>query len=49
MFETGVQMVFQAQTHDMLKVTVINMCVDPEEPFKNDLDDLHEILRKGDP
>jgi hypothetical protein len=41
-------MVFQAKTHDMLKMAMINMSINSEESFKNDFNDLNEIFWKGD-
>jgi hypothetical protein len=46
-FEASVQMVFQAKTHDVLKMAVINMSINSEKSFKNDFDNLHEVFRKG--
>jgi hypothetical protein len=42
-------MVFQAQTHDVLEMAVVNVCVDSEKSFEYDFYNLHEVLGKRDP
>ena len=46
MLEASIQVSLSAQKHYVLKVSVVDMGVNSEEPFENHLDDVHEILRK---
>ena len=40
-------MVLHSETHDMLKMSVVDMCIYSEESLKNDLDGGEEVLREG--
>ena len=48
MLETCVQMCFSTQEHDVLEMGVIDMCINSKKSLEDDLNDVHEILRKWD-
>jgi hypothetical protein len=42
MLEACVQMVFKPKGHDMLKVRVVDVCINSEESFEDDFDNRKE-------
>ena len=46
MFETCVQMSLGTKKHNMLKVSMIDMCIHSKKPLEDDLYNIHEILGK---
>ena len=46
MLKASVEMVFQPQSHNYLKMCVVNMCVNPEKAFEDGFYHGQEILRK---
>ena len=47
MLETGVQMGFGREQHNVLEVRVVNMGVNSEESLEDNLDDCFEVAREG--
>ena len=48
MLEAGVQMIFQAKTHYVMEMAVINMSVYSEQSLEYYFDNALEILREKD-
>lgn len=46
--EAGVEVGFLSEAHDLFKVAVINMCIDPEETLEESFDDLDKAFGEGD-
>jgi len=47
MFETGVEMGFKLQAHDVFEMRVIDVCVDSKESFKDGFYERLEIVGEG--
>ena len=47
MFETGIQVSFSREKHDMLEVSMVDMGIYSEQPLEDDFDDVHEVLGEG--
>lgn len=46
MLETGIKMSFFFQTHNHLKMRMIDMSINPKQPLKHRLHHIQEIVRK---
>ena len=47
MLERGVEVRLLAEVHHAVKVRVVHVGVDAEEPFQDGFDDGEEVFRKG--
>ena len=45
-FETGIEMSFRREKHNVLEMSVIYMCIDSEKSFKYDLYDCLKVPRE---
>ena len=41
-------MVLESETHNVLKMAVVDVRIDPKQALENDFDDGHEVLGEGD-
>jgi hypothetical protein len=46
MFETSVKMVFSTQTHNMLEMGVIDVSINSEQSFEDNLNHIREVSRE---
>ncbi len=47
MFEASVQVILAAEHYDVREVRIVDVCVDSEESFKDNFNNLCKIFRKA--
>ena len=48
MFEARIEMVLHPECHDVGEMAMVDVRIDPEQPFENDFDHRLKLSRKGD-